>query len=135
MCIVKRIGIAVVRQGERVLVGVRPHESVLGGLHEFPGGKCRHEESPAACALRECQEETNLRVEVLELLMHRRHTYPHGTVDLSFYLCQPVEPSAVPAPPFEWVPIAELPQFTFPEANREVVEQLVARWAGGLSQA
>lgn len=123
----KRIGIAVVEREERVLVGVRPAETVLAGMDEFPGGKCRDGEAPAACAIRECLEETGLRVDVIELLMHRQHAYAHGALDLSFFLCRPVDADGEPAVPFRWVPIRELLTLKFPEANREVIQMLVDR--------
>src|SRR5690606_38078846 len=86
------IGIAVILEQGHVLVGIRGPQSPLPGLAEFPGGKCDAGESPAACALRETLEETGLRVEIAEPLDQRVWTYPHGEVDLHFFLCRPAEP-------------------------------------------
>jgi mutator protein MutT len=122
-----RIGVAIVEQHRRVLVGVRAAQQVLGGLHEFPGGKCHPQESPAECALRECCEETGLRVDVAELLSHVTHDYSHGRVELFFYLCLPVEDSPLPQNGFRWVPICELATLNFPEGNRDVVAKLLIR--------
>lgn len=121
-----RIGIAVVRKGETVLVGIRDRASVLGGMHEFPGGKCRTGESPDACAVRECREETGLDVAVVELLDHRRHRYDHGELELSFFLCRPLadQENLSPARPFAWVPISRLNSCTFPPANQTVLARL-----------
>jgi 8-oxo-dGTP diphosphatase len=121
-----RIGIAIVRSGEAVLVGMRDRESVLGGMHEFPGGKCLPDESPAECAVRECREEAGLDVAVVELLDRRRHHYDHGEVDLSFFLCRPMpdQQELSPLPPFAWIPVGELARCTFPPANQAVVERL-----------
>lgn len=121
----KRIGIAIVVDANKVLVGIRPDGTVLAGLHEFPGGKCLEGESPADCAVRECQEETGLHVHAVELLDHRVHTYEHGTVELSFLKCQPTEPVQRPQPPFEWIALRELASCEFPEANRDVVARLL----------
>lgn len=120
------VGIAIVCQQQRVLVGIRPAGTTLAGLHEFPGGKCLPEETPAACAVRECEEETGLRVTVLELVDHRVHTYPHGQVELSFFLCVPLETNATPHAPFQWVPLDQLGTCQFPDANRDIVQQLIA---------
>ena len=119
------IGISVVERDGRFLVGVRPEGVPLAGYAEFPGGKCEPGETPEACAVRECREETGLVVEPVGLLERRTWDYPHGRVELSFVLCRPVGDEE-PAGPFGWVPRAELAGLRFPEANAVVVEGLIA---------
>ncbi|MEW4489426.1 (deoxy)nucleoside triphosphate pyrophosphohydrolase [Thalassoglobus sp. JC818] len=120
------IGIAVVQHDNKVLVGKRPENSHLAGLSEFPGGKADPQESPAACAIRECLEETGLRIDVDSLLHRHTHHYPDRSVDLSFFLCKlqdPDESTSLRAP-FEWVPFMRLSELTFPEGNQEVLQIL-----------
>jgi len=124
-----RVGIAIVQRGDQVLVGIRDAAAVLGGKHEFPGGKCLDGESPAVCAERECFEETGLRVAAESLLQQVDHTYAHGHLQLFFYLCR--EKDAVsstspntPAAPFGWVPITQLASLNFPAANQSAVALL-----------
>ena len=86
------IGIAVVEHNGRYLVGRRAEDGPLAGYEEFPGGKCTkgkctENEPPDLCAVRECLEETGLRVHPVERLLHREFTYAHATVDLHFWLC------------------------------------------------
>ncbi|HUG92292.1 MAG TPA: (deoxy)nucleoside triphosphate pyrophosphohydrolase [Planctomycetaceae bacterium] len=121
------IGIAVVEHEGRYLVGTRGNEGPLAGLAEFPGGKCGPEEVPAECARRECREETGLDVEPVQLLLRRPFTYPHGTVDLHFWLCRPARPGDVAADHhgFRWVAAADLDALRFPSANKPVIEKLV----------
>ncbi|WP_437201618.1 (deoxy)nucleoside triphosphate pyrophosphohydrolase [Planctomicrobium sp. SH664] len=126
---VTRIGIAVVLHEGRLLVGVRSAGIVLGGMHEFPGGKCEPGETPQDCAVRECLEETGLRVRPVEVLDRTVHDYAHGTVDLSFLLCQPVEPTASPLPPFRWVRVGDLDTLHFPDGNRKVLQLLRERFS------
>lgn len=121
-----RIGIAVVIDGERVLVGQRADGTVLAGHHEFPGGKCQQGESPEACAIRECLEETGLSVSVASLLDHRQFTYDHDTVDLSFFECE-VDQHHDPTPPFAWIELGHLDACSFPEGNRPLLELLKQR--------
>lgn len=123
-----RIGIAVVQHEGRFLVGVRGPDGPLPGMHEFPGGKCRDGESGRECAVRECLEETGLGVVPLRLLDQRVTEYPHGTVDLEFWLCAPLEGDAVADEHrgFVWVPGDRLPELAFPVANAAVVEKLAA---------
>jgi len=128
-----RIGIAVVEQNGRFLVGLRGAEGPLQGCAEFPGGKCHVGESPPECAIRECHEEAGLRVEITHPLLNREYDYPHGKVDLHFYLCVPVGENvdANVGGGFRWVPAAELPALNFPPANDEVIARLVNRFARG----
>jgi 8-oxo-dGTP diphosphatase len=51
---------AVIRRGDRYLVGRRPPEKRHGGLWEFPGGKVLAHESRLDAAVRELEEELDL---------------------------------------------------------------------------
>ena len=126
---ITKVGIAVVEHRGRYLVGLREDPVPLAGLAEFPGGKCRPSEPAAECAVRECAEETGLRVKIVEPLQHRRYEYPHGLVDLSFFLCEPLEkePIAERHGAFEWVTTAALHDLDFPPANRPVIDRLLER--------
>jgi len=129
MVSVRRIGIAVVQQGDCFLVGTRPAGSALAGCAEFPGGKCEPDELPGACAVRECFEEAGLTVELVSQLATIPWSYPHGDVELHFWLCRCVgitEAAAPPLPltPFRWIPRKQLQSESFPPANAAMIEQL-----------
>ncbi|MBW3543111.1 MAG: NUDIX domain-containing protein [Planctomycetes bacterium] len=128
-----RVGIAVVEHAGRFLVGVRGSEGPLAGLYEFPGGKCRDSEDTASCAMRECLEETGLEVVARRRLMARTFDYPHGRVELEFWLCQPRDPADVSQAHrgFRWSVLEELPRLSFPEANAPVIELLCSGRDGG----
>ena len=121
------IGIAVVEQDGRFLVGTRSGDGPLPGLAEFPGGKCRPGELPAECAERECREETGLDVRAERLLLCREFEYPHGTVNLHFWLCRPVRADDVAADHngFRWTAASALRSHNFPEANEPLLQMLV----------
>lgn len=120
------IGIAVVESAGRYLVGTRPGDGPLAGCAEFPGGKCRAGEPPRDCAVRECLEETGLPVVPQRLLLRRAFEYPHGAVDLHFWLCRPAEPRDVREAhrQFRWVDAVALPALSFPPANAPVIALL-----------
>jgi mutator protein MutT len=101
-------------------------------MAEFPGGKCEADELPRACVVRECLEETGLIVEATEQLATVFWSYPHGDVELHFWLCRCVgefEGALPPAVqrPFRWLPECELRQQDFPPANQSVLELLQRR--------
>ena len=123
------IGIAVVEHAGAYLVGVRGPDGPLPGCAEFPGGKCHPDEAPGMCACRECLEETGLVVTPVECLLEHRHTYPHGTVELHFWLCRPVSVAEVRSDHqgFRWIAAAELGAQRFPEANAAVLGRLTGR--------
>jgi mutator protein MutT len=115
-----RIAIAVVRWRQEVLVGFRASDVPLPGMAEFPGGKCLPQETPEEAAARECLEETGIAVRVRRRLCEVEHTYPHGHLHLTFVECEPIG-TREPRPPFRWVPIRQLPELSFPEANAAVL--------------
>ena len=124
-----RIGIAVVEHKRQYLVGTRQADDPLPGLAEFPGGKCRAGESTDECAVRECYEESGLRVEPIRLLLNRRFDYAHDKVDLYFWLCRPADETSATKNHrgFRWISITEIATRQFPEANQPVIAALIAR--------
>lgn len=123
----RRIAVAVVESAGHFLVGQRPEGVALAGRHEFPGGKCESDETPRACAVRECREETGLVVVPREHLVTTTHEYDHGRLEIHFWRCalSPDLPDMSEARGnFEWVPVARLPTLNFPEANADVVSLL-----------
>jgi 8-oxo-dGTP diphosphatase len=121
-----KVAIAVVEQNGCFLIGQRPEGVPLAGLWEFPGGKILPGETAEAAAIRECLEETGIRVENVLHLLSVGHEYEHGTVALEFIACRPVDGEhAMPTPPFQWVPRGELEKYEFPAANRHILNQLL----------
>ena len=118
------IAVAVVQWDGAVLVGKREPKDPLEGLWEFPGGKVELSESPASAAVRECWEETGLKVEVVALFSDQLEQYDHDRVRLHFFRCRPLPPMAAVRPPFRWVLLSELASLPFPTGNRHVLRQL-----------
>ena len=123
---VTRIAVAVVERAGQYLIGRRPPDVPLGGYWEFPGGKVHADETPEAAAMRECWEETGLAVRVSSEYPAELHDYDHGRLELRFFACQLVDAAVEPRAPFQWVPRDELSRYQFPEANRPLIERLVA---------
>jgi mutator protein MutT len=118
------IAIAVVEHNDCVLIGQRPPGVVLEGFWEFPGGKVHDSEDPAACAARECREESGIEVEAVRLLTQSDYEYDHSRLHLQFFYCRPLDPSQQPRLPFRWVERHKLDRYTFPPANEELLRLL-----------
>lgn len=126
-----RIAVGLVVRGGCVLVG-RRNGPPLAGYAEFPGGKARPGESASQALLREVREETGIATRVERLLLRTRFSYyPHGALDLAFFLCSPLDWSVRPRLPFRWVSLEELPSLPFPPANAPVL-RLLRSGGGGL---
>jgi 8-oxo-dGTP diphosphatase len=124
------VGIGLIARSGRYLIRRRPPlpGSPMPGVWEFPGGKCDPGEPPEAAARRECREETGLEVAPKSLVRVIRHHYPHGRVELHYFLCEALDPLADPDPAsgFVWVEAGRLPGLTFPEANEPILRELAA---------
>jgi mutator protein MutT len=121
-----RIAIAVVERNGQFLVGERPTGKSLAGYAEFPGGRVEAGETPEQAAVRECFEETGLRITVVGCYDECKHDYAHDRVHLHFFACQAVGANIEPQLPFRWVSRANLKTLDFPDANRALLNALVA---------
>lgn len=121
----KIIAVAVVEHQGNYLIGQRPAGIPLAGYWEFPGGKVELGESPKDAAVRECQEETGLRIQVIGEYEPRSHRYEHGDVVVHFFRCKvDDEVHTNPLSPFQWVDRQRLSDYRFPEANADLLKIL-----------
>jgi mutator protein MutT len=120
--------LALIRRDERLLVSRRRADQHLGGLWEFPGGKCETGESPEECAVREALEEVGVHCSAVATRTPLVHAYADRTVCLLPVDCEYIGGEARPLQVAEtrWVSAAELAQLDFPAANRSLMEQLLA---------
>lgn len=116
--------VAVVRQGNRVLVRRRARGEHLSEAWEFPGGKRRPGERGRACAERETREETGLRVRAGAEAARVRHDYPGRRVRLRFFACEVAGGRLRRSPSLRWVTPTALRRMRIPEANRGFVAAL-----------
>jgi len=119
----------------KLLITQRRATDHLGGLWEFPGGKRRPGETPAACLKRELREELGIAVTVGKLLKRVTHAYPGRTVRLHFFRCR-LEAGQQPRPlacaALRWVGPRDLTDHPFPAADADLLQLLLDRpelWA------
>ena len=122
------IGAAIIRKNGRILITQRPHEGLLGGLWEFPGGKRHDSESLAECVAREIREELGIEITVGEPFLTVRHAYSHFRITLHAFLCTHTRGRIrkLGVADYRWVKARELAQFAFPKADRVIIERLLS---------
>jgi len=120
------IVVGVIWKDGKILVGKRREDQMLGGLWEFPGGKCEASESLEAALAREINEETNLKVKIGPKYCSVKHAYTHFKITLHAYACEWICGQEIPksATELKWVALDGLTQLPFPNANRRVLKVL-----------
>ncbi|MDH7485758.1 MAG: A/G-specific adenine glycosylase [Anaerolineae bacterium] len=110
----------------RVLIAQRQAGDMLGGLWEFPGGRCEAGETLAECLQREVREELGLEIAVGEPVASVRHAYSHFRITLHAFHCRVLngEPRALGCADVRWVLPGELPRFAFPVADQKIIAAL-----------
>lgn len=124
----KFIGVAVIwnEQG-KILIDKRRQHGLHGGFWEFPGGKIEGGETIEDCIKREIMEELGMLVEVGDRLIAIEHDYSKFTITLNVHHCRHVsgEPQTIECDEIRWVTLDEIDQFTFPEANEQIIAALL----------
>ena len=118
---------AVIRDGDRFLVGQRAADKAQGGLWEFMGGKIEAGETPEQALARECREELALEIENERIVDSVVHEYPEKTVRLTLIECTPKSGSTATAlehQEIRWVTLREMRQLPFCPADSELIDRL-----------
>ena len=123
--IVEVVG-AIIKDGDRYLVGQRAANKSQGGLWEFMGGKIEPGETPEQALARECREELALEIENEHIIDSVVHEYPEKTIRLTLISCSPKSGSILKAlehQQIRWVTRAEMEIMDFAPADRELIRK------------
>lgn len=115
---------AVIRNAtQQILLALRPSDKPMGGLWEFPGGKCEVGESPEQALARELHEELGIVIENPRPLLQVRHDYPdlHVLLDVYEVLSFSGQAHGAEGQQVRWVAPSALADYQFPAANRSIV--------------
>ena len=121
---------AIIRDGDRYLVGQRAANKAQGGLWEFMGGKVEPGETPEQALARECREELDLEIENEHIIDSVIHEYPGKTIRLTLISCSPKpdsSPKALEHQQIRWVTRDEMDAIDFAPADRELIQRLLIR--------
>ena len=124
---------AIIKDGDRYLVGQRPAHKSQGGLWEFMGGKIEPGETPEQALARECREELDLEIENEHVVDSVVHKYPEKTIRLTLISCSPKAgsiPKALEHQEISWVTVEQMKDIDFCPADKEWVEKLFGQEVG-----
>jgi 8-oxo-dGTP diphosphatase len=118
----------VIERDDAFLLTLRPDGTHLAGHWEFPGGKVHHSETHAEALRREIFEELDAVATVGDLIHTVTHAYPEKIVELFFYRCDLLgDAKPMMGQEMRWVAKAELASLPFPEADLDLISQLIGR--------
>ena len=123
------VGVIIGEQGQ-IFIAKRPDHVHQGGLWEFPGGKLDGGETVQQALTRELFEELGIHAEDFSPLLEVRHDYPDKSVLLDVWMVTEFSGTAhgKEGQVVAWVPVAELQDYTFPQANLAIIEAIQNRY-------
>ena len=121
---------AIIKDGDRYLVGQRAANKSQGGLWEFMGGKIEPGETPEQALARECREELSLEIENEHIIDSVVHEYPEKTIRLTLIECTP-KVGSLPRPnehqDIRWVTREEMEALDFAPADCDLIRKGFAK--------
>ncbi|MCP4366533.1 MAG: A/G-specific adenine glycosylase [Deltaproteobacteria bacterium] len=123
-----KVALAVILKNNKFLIQKRPTTGHLAGMWEFPGGKIKTDESAELAVTRECREELDVSVKIIQKLKTVKHAYTHFKIELNIFICQ-LSSSTIQAQqsqPIRWIDLDEMSQYPFPAANYKFFKELEA---------
>ena len=123
--IVEVVG-AIIKNGNRYLVGQRAANKSQGGLWEFMGGKIEPGETPEQALARECREELDIEIENERIIDSVVHEYPEKTIRLTLIECTPKlgsVPRVSEHQDIRWVTRKEMESLDFAPADRDLIQK------------
>ena len=118
---------ALIWDNDRFLACQRPANKARALLWEFVGGKTEPGESWEEALIRECREELRVTVKPLDIFMDVIHEYPDLTVHLILFnaIITDGEIQLLEHNDAKWITPAEIPNFPFCPADKEILERIM----------
>lgn len=121
------IAAGIARRDGKVLIAQRPMDKLLGGLWEFPGGKCESGETLEDCLRREWQEELRVEIDPGQPVLVVNHAYTHFQITVHSFECvvRAGEPSPVEHVMVQWVDPGALTNYPMGKVDRLISQKLL----------
>ncbi|CAH0534441.1 8-oxo-dGTP diphosphatase [Vibrio stylophorae] len=124
------IGIILNQANTHIFLTKRDAKSHQGNQWEFAGGKIEFNELPEQAMQRELHEEVGIEVTQASPFQVIEHDYGDKQLILHFFLVETYlgEPYGKEGQPGHWAAIAQLKDYSFPAANKAVIEALMTQF-------
>ncbi len=111
----------------KILIAQRDAEKHQGGKWEFPGGKVEQGESAQQALAREIDEELGIQIESVTPLIQIHHHYAELSVFLDVFTINAWQGEAYDkeGQPMRWVELNEIHHYSFPTANKPILQALL----------
>ena len=118
----RQIVAGVLIRGNKVLLGRRASDGLLGGLWGYPQGELLEAETPRRGLRRILNEALDIRVAVGQSLPSLKHAYTHFQVEMHPFLCsiRSGRPKADTLQELSWVALSELDRHPMGKLDRRI---------------
>jgi A/G-specific adenine glycosylase len=130
-----KIAVAIIQNGQGLLIGPRPEKGLLAGLWSFP-----EMDGPNATTARGIEREVEKRFGLTSKLLRPlepvTHTFSHKRITYFPFLFNWDSPPKHLPEPWQWIPATKIADYPLPNAARKVFDQIsieahLAKGAGG----
>lgn len=120
---------ALIWDHDKFLICQRPQNKARGLLWEFVGGKVEPGETRQQALIRECREELAIEIAVKDVFLEVIHTYPDIKIRLILFnaVIASGEPQLLEHNAIAWITPAQIPQYQFCPADKEILELIRQR--------
>lgn len=114
----------ILNKRNQLLIAQRREADMLGGMWEFPGGKCEPGEKMSACVARELMEELGITVATGSHVITVKHAYSHFTMNLHAYWAFIIKgtPKPLACDAIKWVSLKRIDQYPMSKAD-DIIRQ------------
>lgn len=125
------VAVGVILRNQQILLAKRHGHLHQGGKWEFPGGKVEADEAVTDALVRELKEEIGITATSTSPFMTLSYDYPDKQVYLDIHLVTEFsgQERGAEGQEINWVSFAELPNLAFPDANKPILDKILAELA------
>jgi len=118
-----KVAAALIRKGEEFIICQRKEKDRFALLWEFPGGKCRKNESFKECIEREIKEELKIEIKVEKLLGIFKDEDKNLKICVHLFLSSIKKGTPTPydCKDFSWITLKEAKEYEFAPLDKKIL--------------